>query len=437
MKEKKSVFQVIILGVFGFFIVAAVFIFAGLGGGESEQDIGTVDMWGTFDQDLMDAYLNILNDEDSRAGNITYQQHSPDHFQQELVEALADGTGPDLFVLDQAHLLRHWDKIRPISFDAMSERAFKDTFVDEAEMFVAGSGIRGMPFSIDPLVMYWNRDIFSEAGFAKPPEFWDELFLLAERITKKDKANNIERATIAFGEYDNINHAKDIIATLIMQVGGEIVGRLEDGTVYAGLAPQGFSTNAAPAQTALRFYTEFANPVKTVYSWNRSLPDSLDAFAQGDLAMYIGRASELATIQAKNAHLNFDIAPIPQIKAGTEKRVLTFGTLYTLAIPKVADNQFGAEQMLFFLTSPVASQLFSETFGAPSPRRDLLSQTPNDPLLIVFRNAALLSRAWLDPHAEETDRIFRRMVSDVTSGSLRISDTVQRANQELRDFIRE
>ena len=153
--------------------------------------------------------------------------------------------------------------------------------------------------------------------------------------------------------------------------------------------------------------------------------------------MYIGYASELKTIQAKNAHINFDIAPLPQIKAGVQKRVLTFGTLSTLAIPKVSDNHYGATQMAFFLTGPVPSRLFAQTLGTPSPRRDILSEASDDPLSDTFRNAALLSRAWLDPHSEKTDEIFRRMVADVTSGSLRISDTVQRANQELRELMRE
>ncbi len=312
MPEKRSPFQMIIFGVFAFSIIVAVLIFAGLSGGGESQDIGEVSMWGTFDQSLVDVYLRTLGDEDERAGNIDYQEIPAERFQSELVEALADGTGPDLFILDQSNLLRHWDKIQPFTYEEISEREYKDTYIDEAEMFLSDGGIRGLPFSVDPLVLYWNRDIFAEAGFAKPPAFWDELFLLAERITQRDKANNIERATIAFGEFDNVNHAKDIMAALIMQAGGEVVGRLEDGTIYAGLSPEGFTDQVVPAQTALRFYTEFADPVKSVYSWNRSLPMSIDAFSQGKLALYIGYASEVRTIKSNNAHQNNDLAPHPQ-----------------------------------------------------------------------------------------------------------------------------
>ena len=437
MAQKRSTFQLALLGFFGFFIIVSVFVFAGLSGGGSNQDVGEVTLWGTFDQSLMEAYLRALNDIDDRAGAIIYEEIPEREFQSRLVEALANGTGPDLFFMDQANILRHRGKVLPFGEDLITERTYKDTFIDEAELFLgsAQSGARGMPFSVDPLVLYWNRDIFAEAGFAKAPEFWDEMFTLAERITQRDNANNIQRATIALGEFDNISHAKDIIAALIMQAGGRIVDRLPDGTLFVALGSNEVGEQTVPAQSALRFYTEFADPVKNVYTWNRSLPNSQDAFAQGRLAMYVGYASEVTDIQAKNDNLNFDVALLPQIRAGEDKRTLTFGTLHSLAVPRVSDNVFGATTIALFLASKEPSELFFDFNGTPSPRRDVLQDTPSDPLDTIFYRSALLSRAWLDPQDTETDRIFRRMVGDVTSGALRLSDTIQRASQEIRALL--
>jgi len=36
-----------------------------------------------------------------------------------------------------------------------------------------------------------------------------------------------------------------------------------------------------PAQEALRFYTDFANPGKEVYSWNEKMPNSIEALFKG------------------------------------------------------------------------------------------------------------------------------------------------------------
>ena len=435
MQEKRNPFQLIILGLFIFFIVVAVLVFASFTGGNSGRDIGDVSMWGTFNEDVVEGYLRTLADENSEVNNIVYTQIPEENFQFQLVEALANGTGPDLFVLDQSNLLRHWNKVQSFSYDVVSERTFKDTYIQEAEMFLSSAGIKALPLSVDPLVLYWNRDIFAEEGFSQPPQFWDELFVLAERITKRDKANNVSQATIALGEFDNVTHAKDIISTLILQAGGNIVVREADGQLSAALSPRSQTNDIIPAQTALRFYTEFADPVKSVYTWNRSLPASIDAFAQGKLAMYIGYASEVETIKAKNEHINFDVAPLPQIRTGEQKQTLTFGRMYALAVPKAAPNIYGGTEMALYLTGAEPSALFAERIGVPSPRRDVLRNEPSDPVDLIFRNAALISRAWLDPHAEDTNAIFRRMVGDVTSGARRLSETIQRAEEEMRAVI--
>jgi len=436
MVEKRSTFQMIIFAAFAFFIIAAVLVFAGLSAGKGGRQVGDVSMWGTFDQNMMDTYFKTLKDKYQNKGSITYRQIPSDEFQSKLVEAFANGEGPDLFILKQSNLLNHWNQIIPFSYKGISERQFKNTYIGEAELFMSKNGIRAMPFSIDPMVLYWNRDIFAESGFANPPVFWNQIFLLSERITKLDKANNIKRAAIAFGEFDNVNHAKDIISTLIMQAGGKIIGIDSSGKFYSKISSGAPGGNIKPAQTALRFYTSFANPIKSVYSWNRSMPNSLDAFAQGKLAMYIGYASEAKLIKEKNAHLNFDVAPLPQIKAGTQRKILTFGTMYALAVPRVAKNVYGGIAMARFLSSAGPSRIFSSVIGTPSPRRDILGVVPSDPLDLIFRDAALISTAWLDPNAEQTTKIFRQMVGGITSGAMRISENIQRANKELNILIK-
>lgn len=442
MAEKRSTFQTIVFGVFIAFVVIAVLVFATFSGGGGGQSVGQVVLWGTYDQALVQSYLNRAQGVNNDLVGLRYEEIPAERFHETLVEALANGTGPDLFILDQANILRHEDKILPFSYEGMSQRELRDTFIDQGEMFAGADGIIALPFSIDPLVLYWNRDLFAAAGVAQPPAYWDEFFALAERITVRDSANTISRATIAFGEFDNVAHAKDIIAALIMQAGGSIVERAPSGDLTPALSTSAINFDATfaerdvlPAQRAVRFYTEFADPVKSVYTWNRSLPYSLDAFAQGTLAMYVGYASEVRDIQARNPNLNFDVAPLPQIRSGERTRRLTFGTLSALAIPRTAANVYGASQLAFSLASTEGSRLFAETISVPSPRRDVLRDIPDDPLQVIFRDAALMSRAWLDPLPSATDAVFRRMIGDATSGALRITDTVQRANEELRALL--
>ena len=164
MADRKSPFQMFIFGIFAFFIVVAIFIFAGFSGLGGSQSIGTVEIWGTVDQDLMDDYLTDLNEADQTAGYIKYTYFPEDEIQDQFVEALASGTGPDLILMDQSQILRHWTKIARMPYDLMSHREFTETYAVEGHLFLSESGILGIPFTVDPLVLYWNRDIFSSNG---------------------------------------------------------------------------------------------------------------------------------------------------------------------------------------------------------------------------------------------------------------------------------
>jgi sn-glycerol 3-phosphate transport system substrate-binding protein len=51
----------------------------------------------------------------------------------------------------------------------------------------------GVPFQRSTVVMYWNKDLFKEAGLDpnKPPTNWTELKNAATRLTKKDASGNV------------------------------------------------------------------------------------------------------------------------------------------------------------------------------------------------------------------------------------------------------
>src|SRR5918997_2267833 len=46
----------------------------------------------------------------------------------------------------------------------------------------------GVPFQRSTIVLYWNKDLFKEAGLdpEKPPKTWQEQLAFAEKLTKRD-----------------------------------------------------------------------------------------------------------------------------------------------------------------------------------------------------------------------------------------------------------
>ena len=107
-------------------------------------------------------------------------------------------------------VLKNKDKISPIPFAYYPERNFRDDFIDISSLFIDQKNARltAFPFLIDPMVMYWNKDLFSSAGISQPPQNWSEFAEAVETLTEKNEAGNITQAGTALGELNNIKTAK-------------------------------------------------------------------------------------------------------------------------------------------------------------------------------------------------------------------------------------
>lgn len=430
-----NLFRVIVLGVFAFFTVLAILIFSGLirvGNQDPMSQVGgEVVLWGTIPREVIGGPLEEFKREHDANFILRYEERRAATFDRDLVEALASGVGPDLVLLPHDLIMRHSDKIFPVPYESFSAREFQDTFIEEGELYLRADGIGALPFSIDPLVMYYNRDIFSSEAIARPPQMWDELLTLVPQLTRTDEARNILRSGVALGEFRNVDHAKDILSLLILQAENPIV-EVVDGNPRSALADDR-NRQTPPAESALTFYTNFSNAANPVYSWNRSLPPSQDLFVAGDVAMYLGYASERAEIFARSPHLNFDVAEIPQIREAPRRS--TFGRMSAVAVMRASENPGTAFFAAFLLSGRDFVEDVTEANGLPAVRRDLLGGGASEAHREVFNRSALMSRAWLDPEPQETAQIFQEMVENVVSGRRRIGEAVDRADRELADLL--
>jgi ABC-type glycerol-3-phosphate transport system substrate-binding protein len=309
---------------------------------------------------------------------------------------------------------------------------FKDTYVQEAELYLQPEGIFAIPFFVDPLVMYWNRDMFSSAGIANPPSRWSEFPLLASKLSVSDSNANIIKSVASLGEYRNIDNAKAIVSALIMQAGSPITyyeGEILRSSLY--LRPEG--SILIPSVAALNFFTDYSDPKKSVYSWNRSIPSSKQFFLSGNLATYFGFASEAQDIKEKNPNLNFDVAMLPQILDAQTK--VTFGKIYGFAFLRSSVNTQVAFNLISGITSADAVNVLLEHVYVAPARRDVISAGSPDPAREVFNNSALIAKGWLDPDTRGTDQIFQDMVENVTTGRMDVDSSAQKASLELDNLL--
>lgn len=423
-------FQTILLAVFGFFIVAGVIAVASYGkfGGSGDDNVPAEGViWGTLDDDLMLRVFNLFNDDNDNILRATYRQFPEETFDTELTNALAEGRGPDLVIITNEQLLTHEGKLYAVPFETYNERTFRDTFTEGSEIFIGPSGTLGLPILVDPMVMYWNRTLFNIEGIARPPQLWEEVTALVPKLTKSDSLFNVTQSTIALGEYRNVSHAKEIFTTMVMQAGNPVSVRTSTG--FQSILNDRLDLSEVPADAAARFYTEFSNPVKPSYSWNRSLPDSRESFIRGDSAMYLGFSSELFSVQEQNPNLNFDVTRMPQVRDAVDKS--TFGKIYAIALLNRSAKKANAFRTATILSGSIMAPLLADTFSLAPTRRALLARTPTDPYKTVFYQDALIARGFFDPNPAETNAIFGTLIEDVTSGRLPVSQAVSQADGKI------
>ncbi|TSC85205.1 MAG: Uncharacterized protein G01um101417_72 [Parcubacteria group bacterium Gr01-1014_17] len=423
-------FQIILLAVFVIAAIGGLVAFSLFKGTPAGGGPAVLDVWGSFPSSAFSTATADFSGDDFK---LTYTEIRADKFEQEFIEALAAGRGPDAIILPSDLVVRHGDKIVPIPLDTLSERKFKDSFVEAAEVFLSTTGAIAVPLTVDPLVAYWNRDRFGAANIARPPRYWDELITGTPRLVVRNRLGQIQSAAVSLGEFRNITNAKEILSALFFQSGGKLVSRLP---VQAG-GTEGFAVSLedwANAGSALGFFTEFANPVKKLYTWNRGLPQSHNMFASGDLALYFGFASEYAGLREKNPHLNMSATPFPQTR--DSKLTVSFGKTWGLAALKTGKNPGGAIRLGFALADSQRSVTLANALGTVPPLRALLERKQESAAKSVFYEAALQARSFLDPNPTETTKLFQSVVEDITGGRGQLTNGVGDLRSGLERLLR-
>ena len=428
-----NTFQTVVIGVFITLTIVGVGVFALYGGALGGSSVGPVVLWGTEDSGAMSSVLDQLRAQDKSFQDVQYIQKSTTSYEGDLVSAMAAGVGPDLFLVTQAQVSQFEDKIAIVPYKTVSQSAFVNSYIDEGQLFLTSSGALALPFLVDPMVMYYNKDMLSGTGVAQAPKFWNDFLALAPKITVLDPTRQVKLSAVALGTWPNINHAKEILAMLFIQAGDPITSRGAGGVLVSNLGYRGTGSVSGPAESALQFYTEFANPSKTTYSWNKSLPQSKDAFVGASTAVYFGLASEYQSLLSRNPNIKVGVAVVPQLTGNAARA--TFGVITGVAVSRSAPNYSGALLIAQKLTSQAGVTTLARVLPLPPVRRDVALDTSASAAASVFVESSLIARGWLDPNPQATDPLFQGMIESVISGKADPSAAVGDASAQLSQLL--
>ncbi|MFA5942282.1 MAG: extracellular solute-binding protein [Candidatus Paceibacterota bacterium] len=434
---KISLFQGVLLGVFGLAALIGLFVFATYTSDGSKEDaVGAVVIWGTLPKEGVQSALVEIAKSATALKSVSYVQKDSATLQNDLAAAIATGAAPDLVLASQEELHAIAKFIMPIPSSTLSAAAFTNTFIGEGELFAAPDGYYGIPFLVDPLVLFSNRSLLASNGIARPPATWEALTGLVPGTAVLTPARQITRGLIALGTYDNVHNARGILSTLFLQTGAPISSYSFSGDLVADLGEKLSGGAGAPVgQAVLGFYTQFADPSKVSYTWNASLPDSQQAFLAGDLALYIGYASEARFFAAANPNLTFGVAPLPQPATAETKSV--YGLVYAFMIPNGAKNASGAYQAAALLTNLEEQAVAAAETGLAPTVLNGLAVAPDDPVAAVAYAEALYAKGWLSPLPADTDVVFSSMIGGVISGRSTLAAALASAGRSLNALLQQ
>ena len=406
-------------------------LFAGLSPcKEAAPPAATLEFWSVFDDS--DIYQPLITEFKTQYPYITinYYKKSVSSYEKDLVDALAAGRGPDIFSIHNTWLPKHEGKLAAAPDTLITPQRFKEVFVDAAAQdFIDGGKIYAFPFAIDTLALFYNKDLLNSAGIVSPPKTWAEFNADVEKLVIRDSKNNILQAGAALGTARNINRSTDILVALMLQSGAKMVSDDHAYATFEQSASSGAGESLNPGLQALLYYTNFANPTKRVYTWNQYQHYSIDAFIEGKAAMMLNYAYQIPTIKARSPHLNFAVAPLPQISLTGTK--VNFANYWGQAVAKNSQYQAYAWQFLAWLAGAESQKKYLAATQKPAVRRDLIEAQKSDEVLGLFSQQALSAKSWWQVDNSANELIFADMIESVVSGSAAAEDALRAASQRV------
>ncbi len=343
---------------------------------------------------------------------ISVRKVREEEFENLFVNALADDVPPDIISVHTRDLQKYRKRlssmpasvevsdvfvkgkyaketvVTPVVNSLPSTNAIKAHFVSAVyDDVVIGGKAYGLPLALDTMALYYNKDLLDQAGIPEPPTTWTDFLEAVKTTTRFNGAGDIVQSGVALGTGNNIDRAFDTLSLFMLQSGVKIMngntvnfayGLKDDNPKHATLA-------------ALRFYTDFAQPTKEVYSWNEDMGNAFNSFVQGKSVFYFGFAYDYPRIKARAPQLNIEIVPVPQLN---EQRPVNVANYWIESVVKKSKNKDEAWDFIRFMTTPEKIKQYTEATRRPTPLRSQIKEQEEDLVLAPFVSTVLQAESW-------------------------------------------
>ena len=302
------------------------------------------------------------------------------------ITAHKSGTTPSAAILLSTDTFTLIDEDAIVPFDNADAAPFFPAFNANSTI---GGKVWGLPFQRSTIVLYWNKELFKEAGLdpEKPPATWKEMLEYAQKLTKRDASGNVT------------------------QYGVQIPSSGFPYWLFQGLTtPNGVELmNAAGTETyfdkpevieALQFWVDLGQKHKVmptgVVEWGTTPKD----FFEKKIAMMWTTTGNLTNVRT-NAKFDFGVAMLPAAK---RRGSPTGGGNFFVFKKAPKDQQAAAVKFAKWLTSPERAAQWGIDTGYVAVRADawatpkMQEYVKGFPVALVARDQLQYSVAELSTH---------------------------------------
>ena len=338
-------------------VLLCVLLLAGCGGddggnGGSGDVSGDVSFMVFGDPEEIQAYRDVIAAYENENADVDVKMieaSDRDDLIARLSTSFAAGTPPDLFLLNYRFYAQFAarDVLEPIEGRVDDSDLFQqEDFYEEAmNAFRFNDTLTCLPQNISSLVVYYNKNLFKEAGVAEPKEGWkwDDMVAAAKKLTK-DSNGDGKAETYGLG----IEASLIRVAPFVWSNGGELVDSDEK--------PTHFTLDTPEAQVALERLLQLHVTDKVTPSDEEvEAEDDETRFQNGRLAMVLSSRRSTPTFRTIQ-NFDWDVAALPQ---HTEQAGILHSDAYCLT--KASENKDAAWSFMEYALGPEGAPIVAKS----------------------------------------------------------------------------
>jgi len=258
-----------------------------------------------------------------------------------LLAAIAAGNPPDITWLDRFTAAQFAARGALTPLDEYIEASGLDIsqYAEYTVKEITFDGkIWALPWDTDTRILFWNKDLFKEAGLdpETPPNTWDELKEYTKKLTKTNEK----------GEFTQIGFIPTYGNTSMYLYG------FQNGAKFLSEDGKKALLNAPEVVEALEFVVELMDMLggaEKINAYTSTFQgEANDPFLTGQVAMLITVNNAINTYTRYKPDLNFGAA-LPPTPTGENK--ITWSGGWSWAIPKKAKHPKEAFEVIKWLTT--------------------------------------------------------------------------------------